>query len=628
MPDRGPPIDVVGPVGGFRWPITGWGTVWATKPRGGRHYPGVRRFHRPNRVLLGPCLVLLGSCTGDITGPAQLSGDTAESGNSPFYRGGPSEADPGPAPAAQAGQGAGAGAGAPQPQQALDVGFVGLHRLNNEEYDYTVRDLLGVPASPARSFITSEKAAGFDNIASALGITAARYEQYFQAADSLVEEVWADATLRGRIMTCTPGVEAGDTCTREILSAFGLRAYRRPLQDDELARLLGVVRAAVGFGESPQQALGLAVKTALSSPAFLYRAELDPDPNSELAHPLGPYELASRLSYLLWSTMPDARLFELAQDGSLVEAATLRSEVTRMLRDPRSSRFVDRFAGQWLGLRALVAHQVDRAIFPQWDEALREAMIREGLAYFELFLRGDRGMDEFFTAEVSFVDSQLAELYGYAGSSFDPATPLEVTGDARRGFLGLASFLTLSSFSYRTAPTLRGKWVLENLLCTGIAPPPANVPELDEESADPAALASQNVRERLAAHRENPGCAACHELLDPIGFGLERFDGIGAYRQRYNNGDAIDASGSLPDGSPFDGLQELSSLLADDPRLLDCTTEKLLTYALGRELGAPDMPQVAAIVDGWQRDGLGLGALVERVVLSDAFRMRRGESGP
>jgi hypothetical protein len=511
------------------------------------------------------------------------------------------------------------------------VGRVGIHRLNNLEYDFTVRDLLGVSSTPARGFIADAKAAGFDNIASALGMTAAQYEQYFQAADAIVEQVWSDDALRSRVLPCGPG--DGEPCAERALRELGLRAYRHPLSDDELQRLLAVVAEAQALGEPFDRGVAQAVKAMLASPSFLYRVELDPDPASPQPHPLGPYELASRLSYLLWSTLPDRRLFELAADGSITEDATLLAQIDRMLDDPRADRFVESFAGQWLGMRALSSHQVDPTVFPGWSDGLRDAMVAEGLAYFDEFLHGTRGMDTFFTADVNFVDDRLAQLYGFDGANVAGGAavgagvqPHTETDDARRGFLGLASFLTLSSFSYRTAPTLRGKWVLENLLCTEIPPPPADVPQLDDAMADPADLASQNVRVRLAAHRTDPTCAGCHRILDPIGLGLERFDGIGAYRERYDNGDTIDASGELPDGATFDGLHSLSQLLAEDPRLLDCTAEKLLTYALGRTLTPGDRPQVEAITQGWREDGLGLWALIERIVLSDLFRMRRGES--
>jgi hypothetical protein len=322
--------------------------------------------------------------------------------------------------------------------------------------------------------------------------------------------------------------------------------------------------------------------------------------------------------------MPDSELLDAASNDDLLDPELLSSEVDRMLSDPRARRFVASFAGQWLGLRDLENHQVDQTAFPSWSDDLRDSMVQEGLSYFDEFMK-DRSMQEFFTADVNFVDGPLGELYGI---SADGTMQQKVTNtrDARRGFVGLASFLTLTSYSYRTAPTLRGKWVLENLLCQDIPPPPPNVPKLDSATADAASLQSENVRERLEAHRVDPLCASCHKTLDPIGLGLENFDAIGRYRTSYANGDAIDASGTLPDGTPFVGLAELTEALSKDTRLLDCTAKKMMTYALSREVVASDAMYAEEIQKQWTSEGLGLASLLKQIVLSDPFRYRRGES--
>jgi hypothetical protein len=526
------------------------------------------------------------------------------------------------------GPGGTAGSGAPTgPAGDRDVNRVGIHRLNNAEYDNTVRDLLGVSSSAAASFIADEKALGFDTIAAAFGMTDAQYEQYFNSADNLAEQVFADPALRARILTCTPASSADLACTESIVRAFGKRAWRRPLADTEVQDLSELAAAAIELGDDFAGSIKQVVKALLSSVHFLYRVELDSDPTSLAAHPLDGYELASRLSYLLWSTMPDDALFELADSAELQSDEALRAQLDRMLGDERARAFVTSFAGQWLGLRDLQNHQVDAEVFPDWDEALRTAAIEEGLLYFSEFLNGTLGMEAFFTADVNFVDRRLAELYGMSGGG-STVTRVSDDSDARRGFLGLASFLTVTSFAHRTAPTLRGKWVLQNLLCEEIPPPPADVPELEEDGDDAASAQMLNVRERLAEHRQNPQCAACHTLLDPIGLGLENFDAIGQHRTQYANGDAIDASGMLPDGASFDGIDELSALLGQDPRLADCASEKLMTYALSRELVKSDEPYLLEIREQWQREGLGLRALLERIVLSDLFRMRRGEAQP
>jgi hypothetical protein len=559
--------------------------------------------------LFAAALVLT-ACVGSIEGtpgaqPSAANGDPVNS-----TRG-------------DAGTTGGAGSSAAAPQ-ARDVNRVDLHRLNNTEYDNTVRDLLGVSSSPAASFIGDEKAHGFDNIAAALGMTDAQYEQYWTAADELVEATMADATLRARILTCEPGSADPSQCTGEIIRRFGLRAFRRPLAKDDVEPLAALAADARAQGDSFEQSIALVAKAMLSAPRFLYRVELDPQPNAAEAHALDPYELATRLSYLVWSTMPDDTLFELAADGELSSDKVLARELDRMLEDPRAEAFVDSFAGQWLGLRDLQNHTVEKSVYTQWSEPLREAMVREGLLYFDEFFRGERSLDEFFSASLHFPNETLAELYGIADVRGDEPKRIDTALSDRRGFMGLASFLTLTSFSYRTAPTLRGKWVLENLLCSPVAPPPANVPQLDDSAAK-GDIESLNVRERLAEHRTNPACAGCHNILDPIGLGLEHFDAIGRYRASYGSAETIDASGMLPSGESFDGLIELSTLLADDTRLADCASSKLLTYALSRAPVKSDEPYLAEIRTASSADGKNLRSLLSAIVQSDLFRMRRGE---
>jgi hypothetical protein len=511
------------------------------------------------------------------------------------------------------------------PLAGSDVNRVPIHRLNNTEYDNTMHDLLGVASTPAKAFIADETLFGFDVIASAFGMTDAQYEQYFEAADALVEEAFATDTLRGRILTCMPTGASATTCTRTIITDFGLRAWRRPLEAAEVDRLAKLASDAAASGEDFTGSIKQVVKAMLSSAPFLYRIESDADPKSLAPHPVAAYEMASRLSYLVWSTMPDAQLLQAAASGELLKTDGLSAQLTRLLADKRARQFVTSFAGQWLGLRDLQSHQADPDVFPDFSEPLRVSMVEEGLSYFDEFMSGGRSMKEFFTADVNFVDAPLGKLYGFTGATSTTRVRTTNTTDSRRGFLGLASFLTLTSFSYRTAPTLRGKWVLENLLCQEIAPPPPNIPKLDSASTDPAVLQSENVRKRLEAHRVDPSCATCHKILDPIGLGLENYDAIGKYRVKYANGDAIDATGTLPDGTQFSGLTELTDALSHDTRVTDCVSSKLLTYALSREVVDSDAAYLDQIRTQWATDGMGVSALVKRIVLSDPFRNRRGE---
>jgi len=516
----------------------------------------------------------------------------------------------------------------PAPVAAVEreVSRIGIHRLNNTEYHNTVRALLGVDSSPASGFISDEKALGFDSIADAFGMTDAQLEQYVDAAESLVANAFADRDLRGPILSCDPGPGEEAECAERIIRSFGQRAYRRPLREDEVSRLAILATDVLALGDTFETAIAQVVVAMLSAPQFLYRIELDPAADAGASHPVSAYELASRMSYLFWSSMPDERLFELAQSGELLTSDGLRAEVDRLLAAEQSRAFLESFGGQWLGMRGLASHTVDRTIFPTFDEPLRAAMLRESYAYFDEFVHGGTAMDRFFIEDVNFVDGVLATLYDIPDVPSDTSVRMTWTADARRGFLGLAGFLTQTSLSHRTAPTLRGKWVLSNLLCVPIPTPPPNVPKLDQEAASASVPASDNVRARLAEHRKNPECAACHSTLDPIGLGLENFDAIGRYRSRYEDGTPVDASGVLPDGSTFDGVQELSERLAHDARFLDCVSEKLLTYALSRQLVGSDQRYLAELRAAWHQSDLSVASLLGLIVQSDLFRMRRGEA--
>ena len=547
-----------------------------------------------------------GAPAGDPGGPSAPSG--------PGEPGAPGTTPPGSDP----------GSTPPADPGVVDVNRVPIHRLNNTEYDNSMREVLGVTSRPGTAFIADETLFGFDNIAAAAGMSDARFEQYFETAEALVDEAFADPALKAELLICEPAGDADEDCARAILSDVGFRALRRPPTEEQLNRWLVLFGEAVELGEDFEGGIRQALRAILGSARFLYRVENDPDPASNEKHALDGYELASRLSFLMWSSPPDARLYQAAEKGELAGDARLTAEFDRLLADDRSQAFLSSFAGQWLGLRSLASHHVSREVYPDFNEALRAAMIEEGERYFDQFLSGGKPVTEFFTADVQFVNAPLAKLYGVAkpARDFDAVTD---AGDARRGFLGLAGFLTLTSFAERTAPTLRGKWVQENLLCSPVPPPPAAVPELASEGAGNAG--SDNVRERLEQHRSDPNCAGCHRLLDPVGLGLENFDALGAYREKYANGDAVDATGELPDGSKFEGLIELSTLLSADPRFADCATRKLLTYALSREVVATDTTYVKQIREAWTADGMDFGALLRRIVLNESFRFRRGEPG-
>jgi hypothetical protein len=509
----------------------------------------------------------------------------------------------------------------------VDPGRVGIHRLNNTEYNNTVRDLLGTATKPAATFL-AEEGNHFDNTASALGMTSAQYEKYLAAATDLMVESLASDSSRARYLTCPP-TAAADPCARQIIEAYGLQIYRRPLEASDVDRAMDVYNADVARGNSGTEAIGQALTAMLASANFLYRVELDPNPTSTAPHALSGYELASRLSYLHWSSMPDATLFEAAKNGQLAQPAALEAAVDRLLADAKSTAFVESFAGQWLDIRSLLTHSVAPTVFPSYTTALADAVIAEGQLWFQDFLNQDRPLSEWFSADFNYVNDTLAQHYGLpAPGTGEELTRVTVTTDRRAGFLGLASFLTHTSVPSRTAPSDRGSWVLSELLCDAPPPPPPMVAELEASAApdDMSQEGAENVRERLERHRSDPACSGCHQLFDPIGLGLERYDAIGRYRETYGNGDTIAPEGVMPDGTPFAGPEELGAILGRDPRFSACVASKMYIYALGRELEAIDTAPMQTLQSRWAARGLTLKNLMKEIVVSDAFRFRHGEA--
>jgi hypothetical protein len=429
--------------------------------------------------------------------------------------------------------------------------------------------------------------------------------------------------LRDRIMTCDP-VAGGDTCLREILEGFATRAWRRPLLKADVDGLMKFVTLARAQADTDEVGLRLALRAVLLYPAFLYRVELDADPMSEVTHPLSDYEMASRLSYFLWSSMPDQALFDAAAAGKLHEDADLDKQVDRLLADPKSQAMIDNFAGQWLYTRELDQHQADPVLYPTYgaDHLLADSMKAEADLFFEELLKSDTlGIDSLLKSDFTYLDDRLAAHYGLPvpGST----TPVRVTlkGSQRGGVLSQGSLLTVTSNPDRTSPVKRGKWILTNLLCSQPPDPPKDIPPLPKTV--PTGLTA---RDLLNAHVSNPVCASCHNVMDPLGFGLENYDAIGAWRT-LDNGQPIDASGSLPDKTTFKDGAQMASIIAKDPRFPKCVAKKMSTYALGRGVTTIDAPWLDKLTTDFTAKGSRLHELVKLIVKSEPFRTRRGEMG-
>ena len=429
---------------------------------------------------------------------------------------------------------------------------------------------------------------------------------------------------RQRIFVCRPD-DPGDepACARQILAKLARRGFRRATTPEDVQGLLAFYREGRRRGDF-DAGIQRALESLLMDPEFLYRIERDPvGVAPATAYRLSNVELASRLSFFLWSSIPDDELLDRAVSGRLADPDELERQVRRMLSDERSRALVTSFASQWLHLRRMRSVTPDVNAFPTFDENLREAFVRETKLFLDSQIRGDRPMLELLTADYTFANERLARHYGMENVHGARFRRVALLDDARRGLLAHGSILTVTSLATRTSPVVRGKWVLENILGAPPPPPPPDVPELDEPDEPGAAPAS--LRARLEAHRASPVCANCHARLDPIGFAFENFDAIGHWRDM-DGPTPIDASGTLPDGTTFDGLPELRGLLlARGDEVVAAVTEKLLTYALGRGIEPYDRPAIRAIVRESGPDHRW-SSVILGVVRSLPFQMRRSES--
>ena len=430
---------------------------------------------------------------------------------------------------------------------------------------------------------------------------------------------------RERIFTCRPStIEDEQACASEIIGALARRAYRRPVTTDDMTMLLEFFESG-RIGNDFDSGIEMALRRILVSPDFLFRRESDPSdlPPGE-AYKISDIELASRLSFFLWSSIPDDELLAIAERGELRDTTTLSAQVRRMLGDVRARSLVDNFGGQWLYMRNIDFVTPDTKAFPDFDANLREAMSREMSLFLESQMREDHSVLTLMTADYTFVNDRLARHYGIPNIYGNHFRRIRLTDDLdmRHGLLGKGSLLTVTSYAHRTSPVLRGKWLLENVLGTPPPPPPPDIPALEEN--DEAGLNARSVRDRLEQHRANPVCASCHNVMDPLGFALENFDAIGRWRNSSEAGTPIDASGILSDGTKVDGPATLrEAFVARGDNFMMTVTEKLLTYAIGRGVESFDGPAIRQIVDAAAQEEYRWSALITGIVQSTPFQMRR-----
>ncbi len=499
------------------------------------------------------------------------------------------------------------------------VTAVPLRRLNRTEYNRTIRDLIGLDFQPAADFPADSTVFGFDNIGLSIGSEVV-IQRYLKAAADIVERTFKDPQLKKRIMICGP---TDKDAARRIVEGFARRAYRRPVTSQEVDRVVkGLVEPALKKDENFDSAIKVALKAILVSPHFLFRVELEREADGpDGVHPLSEFELATRLSYFLWSSMPDDELFKQAQQGTLRK--NLEAQVRRMLKDPKSAGLIENFFGQWLELRMIQSVAPDPKKFPTFNDDLRSAMVKETELFCEAIVKEDRSILDFLDADFTFVNEPLARHYGIEGVKGEQLRRVTLTGKARQqrgGILTQASILTATSKPTGTSPPKRGKWIMDNILATPPKPPPPDVDDLPTEERVPKSL-----RQRLELHRTNPACATCHDRLDPLGFALEPFDAIGGWRTM-DGKFPIDAAAILPSGESFDGPDGLKKILKskseDFSRSL---TEKMLIYALGRGVGPADKPTVQRICESLKTNHHRFSGLVLGIVQSDPFQKRKSK---
>lgn len=437
------------------------------------------------------------------------------------------------------------------------------------------------------------------------------YDQVKGPSAESLRKIFPDGRLQGPPDSAT---------IRKVVANLARRAYRRPVTDKEVEDLVRLVALVRKEGDSFEEGLCLVLQQMLISPHFLFRVEKPAPAGQGIdVHPLTPHELATRLSYFLWSSMPDEELLRAADEQKLQQPEAIEVQVHRMLKDPKAAALVENFGGQWLQTRALESHTPDRTKFLEFTDYTRMSMKKESELFFEHILREDRPILDFVDAPYSFLNQRLAEFYQIPGVKGHEFRKVDLTGTRRSGILTQGSVLAVSSYANRTSPVLRGKWILENLLNAPPPPPPPDVPSLDEQGLGK----DISLREQLEMHRSNPTCASCHGRMDPLGFALENFDAIGSWREK-DGQFPIDSSGSLPDGRSFKGYKDLLALLRADPgAFTECLAEKMLTYALGRGLERGDKRTVKEIAERVARDQYRFSSLVLGIALSEPFRMQR-----
>jgi hypothetical protein len=504
--------------------------------------------------------------------------------------------------------------------QVGDPGKPVARRLNRAEYDNAIQDLLGLDLDLASGFPADGLSYGFDNISDALTLPPLLVERYYDAAGKALDAAWKDPAAMARVFIAKPAGAADEReAARAIITRFAMRAYRHPVASAHVDRLLTLFTKARPKSRRFEDAVRPMLQAVLISPRFLVRIE-DDQPEQKGAYPVAPYDLASRLSFFLWSAPPDEQLLSSAADGRLLQPEELERQARRMLADPRARALAENFAGQWLQLRALDDHKPDPQRFPGFTPTLRHALMDEATLFLDEVVRRDRPVTDLLDADYTYLNEELARHYGISGVGGAQMRRVALTDRRRGGVVTMGAVLTLTADPGRTNIPRRGNYLMGTILGAPPPPPPPMVPPLEEGKDVGRPL---TVREMLELHRRAPECAGCHAKIDPLGFGLENFDAIGRWQEQ-QAGKTIDASGVLPGGESFAGPVELKRILiARKAAFAKSLATQLLTYALGRGLIYPDECVVKDAVAALEHADYRFSALVVTVVRSFPFTQRR-----
>jgi len=503
------------------------------------------------------------------------------------------------------------------------IGRVGIHQLNSHEYNNVIRDLTGIDSKPASALPKDPYTGFFSNIAASLTVDMARAQIYFDLGIKILDQVFSQNY--GQIVTCNPATSGARPCADKVITEFGLKAFRRPMLADEKITYLTLfdnLYASFPAGTSGNkfdESLKGALHAMLIAPQFIYRIIEVPSTEPGYVKTLTPYELASRLSFFIWGSIPDATLFSLAANGTILENGVLLAQVDRMLKDPKSSHIANTFGSQWLELEALNSANPDPSVYPEFNESLRQSMMTESKLLLNDIIQKDGTPYLLLNADYTYLNRQLASFYQVGGVGTDQFIKVSIANTPRVGIITHGSLLTANARTNESSIVHRGLWAINRILCSPVGAPPQDV-----DTTLPPQTASTNPRKSLEAHISAPECAGCHRQIDPVGYGLENFDGIGKYRTHYRNGDIVNSSGEFADGGSFTTAREMSRLLIQNPKFKTCYSRNLVTFSLGRLLNENDKCFADSIGRVTVSPTGKFSDLVKSIVTSEQFLKQKG----